>query len=232
LADRNKLALQLVNTQEEERRYLTRELHDEFGQSLAGLAAIASSIMQTAEKECPQLVKESHSVGKITTQMMGLLKDMLIQLRPIDFDDLGLVESLQSMVAEWNTRSGDKTKYDLDIFGDFSHLPSIVAVNIFRIVQECLTNVSKHSEATKACVKLTHTKHSSETGCGESMLLIIEDNGVAETIEFSASSGIGLLGMRERVAALGGKMTLKPNKPSGLIVRVSLPFQHLIESSI
>ena len=229
LADRNQLALQLVNTQEEERRYLTRELHDEFGQSLAGLTAIASSITQTAEKECPQLVKESQNVGEITTQMMELLKNMLTQLRPIDFDEFGLVESLQSMVTEWNTRSGGKTKYKLDIIGNFSHLPSLVAVNIFRIVQECLTNVSKHSKATKACVKLTHTKHSNETGRGESILLIIEDNGVAETIELSASSGIGLLGMRERVTALGGDMTLKVNKPSGLIVRVSLPFQHLIE---
>jgi signal transduction histidine kinase len=164
--------------------------------------------------------------------MMDLLKDMLIQLRPIDFDEFGLVESLHNMATEWNTRSGGKTKYELDIIGDFSHLPSIVAVNIFRIVQECLTNVSKHSEATRASVKLNHTKHSNETGRGESILLIIEDNGVAETIELSASSGMGLLGMRERVKALGGDITLKSNKPSGLIIRISLPFQQFIEPSI
>ena len=233
LADRNQLALQLVNTQEEERRYLTRELHDEFGQSLAGLSAIASSITQTAEKECPQLVKESQNVGRITTQMMELLKNMLTQLRPIDFDEFGLVESLQSMVTEWNTRRGGKIKYELNIIGDFSHLPSTVAVNVFRIVQECLTNVSKHSEATRANVKLekiNHTDNLAETKSGDSILLIIKDNGITEAIELSASSGLGLLGMRERVSALGGEMTIKANKPSGLIVRVWLPFQHLIES--
>lgn len=233
LSDRNQLALKLVNVQEEERRYLTRELHDEFGQSLAGLAAVASSITQTAEKECPHLVTESQNVGRITTHMMELLKDLLIQLRPIDFDELGLVESLHRLIAEWNAQSGGKIKYQLDVVGYFDHLPSAVAVNVFRIVQECLTNVSKHSEAKIAKVKLKKSNsihHSNETNSSDSISLIIEDDGVADTIELSDSSGIGLLGMRERVAALGGKLTLKANKPSGLIVHVWLPFQILVDS--
>lgn len=233
LADRNQLAFNLVNAQDQERRYLTRELHDEFGQSLAGLAAVSSSITQSAEKECSQLVAESQHIGRITAHMMDLLKDMLIRLRTVDFDELGLTERLNSMIKEWNTRSGGKTIYEIDIADDFDLLSGTLSITILRIVQECLTNVSKHSEAKKAKVKLEKLKRtvrSNFADLADGLLLTIEDDGIADTIELSDSSGIGLLGIHNRVQALAGKLTFKVNKPSGLIVNVWLPLDIDTES--
>lgn len=235
LADRNQLALKLVNAQEQERRYLTRELHDEFGQSLAGLAAIASSIKQTAKKQCPQLLTESQNIGRITTHMMELLRELLIKLRPVDMDELGLTESLHSMVAEWNARSGGKIRYRLEIMGDFDKLPDTLPVNIFRIIQECLTNISKHSEAKNAKVKLEKSNISDKfnaTSSNDNIKLTIKDDGIADTLKLSDSSGIGLLGMHERITALGGKLTLTANNPSGLIIQVWLPLHTETESQI
>ncbi len=232
LSDRNQLALKLVNAQEEERLVLSRELHDEFGQSLAGLAAVASSITQTAENEYPKLVAEGKSIGRIVAHMMKLLRDMLIRLRPSDFDELGFIESLQGMVSQWNDQSSGKTRFSLDIVGDFDHLPNSVPINLFRIIQECLTNVSKHSEAKHAKVRLKRLLSSENTNSyisNESIMLTIEDDGIADNVVFTNSPGIGLLGIRERVTALGGELTLIANKPCGLIIRVWIPLQTIAE---
>lgn len=223
LFDRNQLSLKLVNAQEQERRYLTRELHDEFGQSLAGLAAVASLMTQTTEKEYPQLVKESKSIEQITAHMMSQLKNLLIQLRPIDFNQLGLIESLHGLVSEWNTRSGDKTHYKIDIIGNFDNLPETIPINIFRITQECLTNISKHSDAENAQIKLEKINKPKDVDMTDYISLMIQDDGKANTIDLPTSSGIGLLGIRERVTALGGDLSFKINKPSGLIIHLRLP---------
>ncbi len=220
LVDRNRLALKLVSKQEDDRRYLTQELHDEFGQSLAGLAAVASSITQTAEKKYPQILSESQSIERITTHMMDLLKDMLGRLRPIDFDELGLIESLQGMVNEWNTRSAGKAQYSLKVVDVFDDLPNTLSVSIFRIVQEAMTNIYKHSNAKHAVIKLEKLKY--ETGSNNAVSLIILDDGEVKKVEFP-QSGMGLQGMRERVLALGGKLILRVNQPSGLIIDVWLP---------
>lgn len=233
LSDRKQLAFKLVNAQEEERRYLTRELHDEFGQSLAGLAAVASSITLTAANECPNLVPEGQNIGRITTHMMAILRDMLIRLRPPDFDELGLTQSLQGMVTGWNALSEGKTTCTLDIIGNFDHLPDPIPVSIFRIVQECLTNVSKHSEAKNVMVKLkkSFSMEAGSTRRSEGCIaLSIEDDGVAKDIKISSSPGIGLLGIRERVTVLGGKLTLQVNQSGGLIVQVRIPLQKIPET--
>ncbi|MDP1771580.1 MAG: histidine kinase, partial [Methylobacter sp.] len=222
LSERKKLALKLMNIQEEERRYLARELHDEFGQCLAAINAVAASISQTAAYECPELVPEGKNISRIVHHMMESLRGLLLRLRPSDIDELGLTASLKSLVAGWNASSGGKTHYNLAVHGDLDRLPEPIPVTIFRIVQECLTNVSKHSAATNAKVTLrTVSENSSIT----TIELIIEDDGKANKLPFEDNPGIGLLGIRERVAALGGRLTLKTGNPSGLAVHVWLPAQ-------
>jgi len=213
-----------MNIQEEERRYLARELHDEFGQCLAAINAVAASISQTAAYECPELVPEGKNISRIVHHMMELLRGLLLRLRPSDIDELGLTASLKSLVAGWNASSGGKTHYNLAVHGDLDRLPDPIPVTIFRIVQECLTNVSKHSFANNAKVTLrTVSENSSIT----TIELIIEDDGKAKNLPFEDSPGIGLLGIRERVTALGGRLTLKTGNPSGLAVHVWLPVQSL-----
>ncbi|MDD5581135.1 MAG: histidine kinase [Methylobacter sp.] len=226
LSERQQLALKLMTIQEEERHYLARELHDEFGQCLAAINAVSVSIAQTAENDCPGLVPEANNISRITQHMMELLRGLLLRLRPTEIDELGLTASLKSLVAGWNAGNGGKIYYSLAIHGDADQLPEPIPITVFRIVQECLTNIAKHSAATHANVTLT-ISHSLAAGSADNLVLLVEDDGIACGLPFQDSSGIGLLGMRERVSALGGKLTLTTGNPSGLIVQVWLPLNSI-----
>ncbi len=215
LAERQKLAVKLINLQEEERRYLVRELHDEFGQCLAAINAVAASIAQTAEQQCPALVGEAGHISRIAQHMMEGVRDLLMRLRPADLDELGLAVSMNSLVSGWNACGSGKIHFQLNIDGDCSLLPELIAVTLFRITQECLTNIAKHSAAANAKVTLAIT--------ADSAALTVQDDGIATELPFADGSGIGLLGIRERVSALNGQLTLAIAHPHGLIVEAWLP---------
>ncbi len=215
LADNKRLALKLMNTQEEEHRYISRELHDEFGQCLAGINAVTASIAQTARKDCPALVDEVQSISHITTHMMTALRNLLTRLRPAEVDDLGLSASLTQLVKSWNQRSGDETRYTLQIDGQLDSLPEPLPVNIYRMVQECLTNIAKHARASQAQIVLRKRERQIE--------MSIADDGIAGPNSFDDTMGIGLLGIHERVTALGGTFSLRTQTQGGLLVEISLP---------
>ncbi len=222
LADRKKLIMKLMTLQEEERRYLARELHDEFGQCLAAINAVAASISQTAEKDCPALVPEAKNIRRISTHMMELLRGLLLRLRPAGLDELGLAASLTNLIAEWNAQSSGKIDYQIRISGEPDRLPEPIPITIFRIVQECLTNIAKHSAASHAQVTLIVK---SDSGTERPTIeLTIEDDGIIEKLPFKDHHGLGLLGITERVTALDGRLSLVTKKPSGLVVQVWLPF--------
>ncbi|WP_426992404.1 sensor histidine kinase [Methylomonas sp. CM2] len=159
--------------------------------------------------------------------MMKSIRGLLLRLRPSDIDELGLTVSLKSLVAGWNASSGGKIHYSLAVHDDLDRLPEPIPVTIFRIVQECLTNVSKHSAATNAKVTLRAVSANNSITTIE---LSIEDNGKANKLPFEDSPGIGLLGIRERVTAIGGRLTLNTGNPSGLAVHIWLPVQSLSET--
>lgn len=215
LSERRRLVLKLMAIQEQERRYLARELHDEFGQCLAAINAVAASIVQTAGSDCPALIPEAQHISEITRHMLETVRGLLLRLRPSDIDELGLSASLNGLVMGWNARGGGNIHYQLDIAGDCERLTEPLPVTIFRIVQECLSNIAKHSDATEAKVTLVTT--------AEAVELTIEDNGIADKLPFAGHSGIGLFGIRERATALGGRLQLQTADPHGLIVRVALP---------
>jgi two-component system, NarL family, sensor histidine kinase UhpB len=222
LEDRHKLAVKLMNLQEEERRYLTRELHDEFGQCLAAISAVAASIAHTAEQHCPALVDEADHVSRISQHMMDNVRGLLGRLRPADLDELGLAAVIKSLVAGWKARSGGKIDYQLNITGDCTSLPEPLAITLFRVTQECLTNIAKHSAASSADISLIIRE--------DSVALIIKDDGIASELPFTESPGIGLLGIRERITALNGSLTLEIARPHGLIVDAWLPIHSLSEA--
>jgi len=224
LSERKQLALKLMNIQEDERSYLARELHDEFGQCLAAINAVAASISQTAENECPELVPEGKKISRIVQHMMDSLRGLLLRLRPSDIDELGLTASLKSLVAGWNASSSGKIHYSLAVHGDLDRLPEPLPITIFRIAQECLTNVSKHSSANNAKLTL-HTVLANNLITA--IELSIEDDGKASQLPFKNNTGIGLLGIRERVTALEGRLTLNTGNPNGLVVHVWLPVKSI-----
>lgn len=220
IAERAELTRKLVNVQEEERRYLARELHDEFGQCLAAINAVAASVTQTAEQERSSLVSEGEKLSRIAGHMMVALRSMLNRLRPPGIDELGLVESIEGLVAEYGSRG---TQVELDASGNFGRLSETITVSVFRIVQECLTNVSKHAGATRVKVKLEWSEPAQSEHAGGSIDLTVEDDGRADDLSFVRGTGMGLLGMRERVAALGGQLTLRTRETRGLVVHARIP---------
>lgn len=216
LHENKQLALKLMNSQEEEHRYISRELHDEFGQCLAGINAVTASINQTAKKDCPALLDEIQSISNITSHMMTALRNLLTRLRPAEVDDLGLNLSLAQLVKSWNQRSGNQTRYQLTIDPSLGQLPEPLPVNIYRIVQESLTNIAKHARANQADITLYRDRNGP-------IRLRISDDGIAEAADFEDTLGIGLLGIHERVTALGGELLLHTLTEGGLLVDIRLP---------
>ncbi len=214
IADNKQLALKLINVQEEQQRYIARELHDEFGQCLSGINALVSSLSHSAQTESPHLVTEIKSISQISHHMMAVLRDILTRLRPIEVDDLGLKTSLINLIESWNKRLNGQTHYSLHIQGNLKCLTEPLPTNLYRITQECLTNIAKHANASKADIVLALRTHH--------VALTISDDGIADTDTFDNVTGVGLLGIRERVTALGGTLELSTLKP-GLTISITVP---------
>ncbi len=223
-AARRELSTKLLNAHEEERRYLTRELHDEIGQCLAGIRALSVSIAHTAERECPRLVPEAEQISDIVEHMLGLVQNLLTRLRPPELDTLGLSECLRRLVQGWNSRSAGRTSFELDIGGMLDAVPAALSGHLYRLVQESLSNASKHAEATHVQTRITITPDVPTRGVATGRVeLVVEDDGIATVSPAEEDYGIGLRGMKDRVTALGGRWSLEGRAPSGLILRVLLP---------
>ncbi|MDO6514111.1 histidine kinase [Neptuniibacter sp. 2_MG-2023] len=215
--ERKQLSMKLLHLQEEERRHLCRELHDELGQSLTGLRAIAYYMEGEAKDHCPSLLPKVSQITGIAQQMMGLVKNLLFKLRPADLDELGLMENLSSMIDEWNAKHQEVDCY-LVTEGRCDEIPAAIAVNLLRIVQESLTNVVKHASASRVEVLLC-CPYSER----EQLLLQIEDNGNLTRAETLLKPGNGLLGVKERVNALNGEVNFARSALGGLKVEAIVP---------
>lgn len=163
------------------------------------------------------MVPEAKKISQIINHIMTLLRELLVRLCPAEWDELNLAESLNGLINAWNAHDGKKIHYQLTIKGQCNQLADPLPITIFRIVQESLTNIAKHSNATKASVTLDVDS--------ESIHLIIEDNGNTDKLEQLSHTGIGLPGIRDRVTGLGGQLTLKINPSGGLIVQARLPIE-------
>ncbi len=153
--------------------------------------------------------------------MLENVRDLLKRLRPAELDELGLAASLNSLVSGWNARGGGQCQYSLNIVGACAVLPEPLTITLFRIVQECLTNIAKHASAVNTNITLTITT--------DSVALTVKDDGSATKLPFADNVGIGLLGIRERVTALDGRLSLAMAVPHGLIVEVHLPIPTITE---
>ncbi len=152
--ERAALAARLVDGQEQERRHLARELHDELAQTLSAISAAAASIKVTAETECPALVPEASSLTQTSIAVMRSLRTTLQTLRPPEIDDFGLAAGLKTLVRDHERRAGGKLRILLEVDGDLGALPPTAASHVYRIVQEGLTNIARHADARRARVAL------------------------------------------------------------------------------
>jgi signal transduction histidine kinase len=215
LAERNALTRRLIAAQDEERRHLARELHDEFGQSLTAIGAQAAAAAHTAERECRPLYEECRGISRTTASMMATLRGALVRLRPPDIEELGLALSLESLVASWNGFEKGRTRFEIAIIGQVDDLPQSVCASLYRIGQEAITNAAKHAQAR--CVQLRI-----EAGPA-GIVLSVEDDGEASDGNLAPKAGMGLLGMQERVASLGGTLRFERRAAGGARLVATTP---------
>jgi len=202
-AERIALTKRLFQVQEEERRALARDLHDEFGQCLTATAALGASI-EAGATDRPDLADDARAIVRIARQMMGTLRGALARLRSQDLEELGLQDSLVQLVARWNASTTRRGTFHLDVAGDLATVPAEAAVNVYRIAQECLTNAARHGRPHHVHLRVEHSEHVGDNAVAVS----VEDDGGGDATVINAASGHGILGIRERIAALGGSLSI------------------------
>jgi signal transduction histidine kinase len=214
-SDLQRLSAQLVNAQEDERRNIARELHDEVGQALLAIkveVACAQRHTQAAGVD----TKVFAGVNSLTENALQTVRDLSRILRPAMLDDLGLLPALETHLVAFANRHHLRAEFHHE---EFEHrLAPDVELAAFRIVQEALTNIAKHAKASicRVAIRL----HS------ETVVLTVEDDGVGfdvRTVMSGAVGGLGLLGIRERATHLGGTVRLETIAGRGARVRVELP---------
>ncbi len=203
---RTELTRRLFTVQESERRALARELHDEFGQCLTATRALGTAVAQSGETTA----RDGERIAEISGQMMQSLRGELSRLRPPDLDELGLEAALQRLVAGWRGRLPN-VRFVLELEGDLDAVPDDLALSLYRITQECMTNAIRHGAPKTVTVRLE--------AAGKIALTVSDDGGTREAAP--AGNGYGLLGIRERVNALGGSFTLEPAE-NGMLASVEL----------
>ena len=215
--DRLELLRRLVAVQEDERRRISRELHDEMGQYLAVMALELKLLRESLPEDSAARGRLEH-LQALTSQIGREVHRLALELRPTALDDLGLQKALENFLDEWSERSKIEVEYHCGL-GDERPSPQ-VETTLYRIVQESLTNVVKHSGARRVGVILERID-------GE-IQLIVEDDGrgfdaEAATAPSAAGGRLGLLGMKERVAMVGGTLSIESSPGSATTVFVRIP---------
>jgi signal transduction histidine kinase len=210
------LSARLLQAQDDERRRLARELHDSVGQLLAAIGMNITTAQSTDLNPAAAAAMEESS--KLVEQISSEIRTMSHLLHPPLLDEVGLASALRWYIDGFSSRS--KINVDLEIDGDFGRLPNDMEIAVFRMVQECLTNVHRHSNSSTAGVRIVH-----EAG---QVRVEIKDagKGIAPekqlVLNSSQQSGVGFRGMRERIKQLGGGLEIQSSE-QGTIVRATMP---------
>ena len=214
------LSQQLINLQETERKKLARDLHDEFGQSLTAIHADAAALKILANKEYPKIKPSVDAISHLSKYLMELVSGMLGRLKLGVLSELGLEEGLVDLIKTWQLRHPKiKLQYDLHL----RSLPKVsetISVSTYRIVQECLTNISRHARAKHVAIQI---KYEAKNKLNRFIDINIQDDGVG----FSKPhrDGFGLLGIKERIYEIHGKINIISKPKLGTALSIQLPLQ-------
>jgi two-component system, NarL family, sensor histidine kinase UhpB len=209
--------MQRIRLQEDERRRIARELHDEMGQLLAGLAMELAGL-EAAVARGEQVTERFQQVRQLVEQIGREMRNLAFELRPSLLDDFGLIPAVQQSLEAWSARSG--IRFELEVTGLTARLPVDLETAVYRVTQEAVTNVARHAQATVVTIAIKH--------CGAWIEIAIEDDGCGFDVDAvltrqAASGSMGLRGIRERVALLDGDLEIRSRPGDGTRLRAIVP---------
>jgi two-component system sensor histidine kinase UhpB len=197
-----------LEIQEDERRRLAQELHDELGQSLTAIKVMAV----TATRTKTAVKQSTDAIINTCDHLIIVVRSMMHQLHPLVLTELGLKATLEDLINHWSIRH-PALQISLDCSNEADNLEAKIAIQLFRVIQECLTNTVRHAEATQAHIHLAIDRHG--------LQLQVSDNG--RGCANGEKTGFGLLGMKERINSLGGIMSIQSQVRQGMSMIASIP---------
>jgi two-component system, NarL family, sensor histidine kinase UhpB len=213
-AELRELSIASQTAREEEKSRISRELHDELGQNLTALKMDLSWLQSHHTNETSQRAERLHAMQKVLDSTVVATRRIASDLRPLMLDDLGLVAALEWLSQDFTRRT--TVHCNLSLADGVAEVDSRVQSAIYRAVQECLTNISRHAQASQVDIDLqVHLP---------TVKLEVRDNGIGMQDQARTKSGsFGLIGMRERVYILGGQVTIYSKLGEGTRVTIELP---------
>jgi PAS domain S-box-containing protein len=214
------LSRQILVAQEEERKRISRELHDEIGQILTGISLHLAVLAQQDEVDVEDLKKKIVRTQRLVVQSLNIVHEFAGQLRPAVLDDLGLIPALRSYMRDYAKRTGLAIRFTGFTRGKTEKLDSTKRTVLYRVAQEALTNVAKHAQASVVNVAIRKRRGV--------ICLEVKDDGKSFPVQGVLAPGkkkhLGLLGMRERVEMVGGRFTVESAPGQGTTIRAEIPF--------
>jgi two-component system sensor histidine kinase DegS len=208
--------IQVTTAQEEERRRISRDLHDGLGPSLAAICNRLRACQHIVRTEPEQPEKELEEMARGLRGHVREVRELIHELRPLALDQLGLAKAVEEQVSQFDQQTGIKASFNIS--GNVA-LNSFAEVTVFRVVQECLTNVQKHANAKQVDVQFKVTDTGLET--------TVRDNGngfdARKVAGDGAGKSIGLLSMRERAELLGGSLSVQSSPDRGSEIILFIP---------
>lgn len=219
LNKRQYLGIKIIEAQEEERQRLARDIHDGPAQSMANIIVKTELCERLMDIDQERTKKELENLKAIVKDTLKDIREIIFDLRPMSLDDLGLIPTLERYIFNFSEDTGIETS--LKIIGVKHKLEPVIEVAIFRIIQESLNNINKHSQATNASIIIEYT--------GERINLSIIDNSIGfdqkevDRIHSKKTGGFGLMNIRERVELLEGKLQIKTSPGTGTKLNIYIP---------
>jgi signal transduction histidine kinase len=218
MEERAALTRRLLEIRDDERRTLARELHDEFGQNLTAILAFANAIEATSTyAKDGAVAQDARMISQAALAIMACLRGTLKRLRHPLPEEIGLEAGLISLVDSWRSQHEAHPSIQLDLKGDLADISGTVAATAYRVAQECLTNALRHTAAREILLRIER-----RSGPENALLIRVEDDGGGDAISIAKASGFGLTGLRERLAALGGSLSIA-RATRGLSVDATIP---------
>jgi signal transduction histidine kinase len=211
--DLRRLSQRLVQLQEGERRSLSRELHDQVGQTMTALGILLGSIEDLRTRDEDAFRRRLEDLKRLNADAMRNIRDLAMGLRPSMLDDIGLEAALQWQGRQFSRHT--QVPCEVKVEGALDVLTDAHRTCIYRVVQEALTNCARHAKASHVLVSVSADEIS--------LNLIVRDDGIGFDSDSKSRGGIGLLGMRERVQALDGNLDISSSSRTGTTVYVQIP---------